>query len=686
MAQTKNTVAILLAILAAAGCAGDVGDSSGSGGQPYGGSGSGGGSGGGSGDGEDGGGGGGDDEPSVDPTYPTEHPRIYLTPNRDRLGQALTGATPTATRWKAAVDRWAAGGELWGFEAWNGALAAQLTGQASYCTRPIAEVESQVTTAEAAIAAGTAPVVSRDHNLHVGELIGDLALVYDWCFDQVTDAQKARWIAYANQAVFNVWNPTQARWGGKLFVGTGWSVNNPSNNYYYSFLRATMLLGLATRGENPAADGWITQFRDTKIDGQLLPTFDEQLEGGGSREGTGYGVAMRKLYELFDWWKATTGESLSRRTTHTRASMLAFTHQIMPTLDRIAPTGDHARDRTAPFFDYHRDYLAQLVNLFPADPLAGPIKGLLAESALPVMSMAMMYASDFLTDRTDVVAAPRDGLNTAYHADGIGELYARSGWDRAATWVNLIAGPYTESHAHQDQGSIMIYKGGWLAYDANVDTSNGLAQATGAHSLVRIESGGTTVRQVASTISKLTALHQGEGFLYASSDVTPAYKGNAAVQKVQRDLLYLLPDTVIVYDRVQTAGGTTQTWQLATPTAPAIAGASATITNGAHRLAVTRIAPAAATSTVTSLRGTETFTGGYRLDTRTTGGDQRYLHVLGVDGAVRSATASGPDGVTVSLADGRAASVTFDHDGAGATLTLDGTTHTLDATVAALSE
>ena len=33
-------------------------------------------------------------------------------------------------------------------------------------------------------------------------------------------------------------------------------------------------------------------------------------------------------------------------------------------------------------------------------------------------------------------------------------------------------------------------------------------------------------------------------------------------------MVYLQPNVVIVYDRVQTAPGTTQTWQLAAPVAP----------------------------------------------------------------------------------------------------------------------
>src|SRR6185436_16832841 len=49
-----------------------------------------------------GGGGGGGGDPTdpgttTGPTYPTAHPRIYLTPNRSRLTAALTARTPAAT-------------------------------------------------------------------------------------------------------------------------------------------------------------------------------------------------------------------------------------------------------------------------------------------------------------------------------------------------------------------------------------------------------------------------------------------------------------------------------------------------------------------------------------------------------------------------------------------------------------
>jgi Heparinase II/III-like protein len=617
----------------------------------------------------------------TEPTYPTQHPRIYLTPHRARLSAALAQGTPAASRFRTKVDQWLGGADLWGFQAWNGALLSQLTGNAAYCKKSVAEVEAQVALAEAAIAAKRPPVVASDSYLQIGELVGDLALVYDWCYSHVSSSQRTRWIAYGNQAVWNVWNFSQAKWGGTVMPWSGWSTNNPSNNYYYSFLRATMLLGLATKGENPQADAWLVKFRDEKILGQLVPTFERDLVGGASREGTGYGVSMRRLYELYLFWQATTGENLATRTGHTHASLLAFMHQTVPTLDRVAPTGDHARDVTATFFDYHRDYLQELMAIFPGSAHAQRAKALLDSSNVPAMTSAFMVAYDFINDHTGLPGQSLDGLNTAYHASGIGELYARSGWDKGATWINLIAGPYTESHAHQDQGSLMIYKGGWLVYDANVQSRSGLSQKAASHSLVRIDRSGAPLKQLTGTTSTLQALQQRDGYLHAAADVTPAYRGNSAVQKVQRELVYIEPNVVVVYDRVQTAGDTTQTWQLAMPVAPSLSGATATVANAGHTLSVTRIGSTGGAMSVYDYRADADMKGGFRLDERLPGGDQRYLHVLSLDGAVTSAVASGASGVTLSLAGGGTATVSFQRDSVGATLTWGGQTTALGAGV-----
>ncbi len=40
-----------------------------------------------------------------------------------------------------------------------------------------------------------------------------------------------------------------------------------------------------------------------------------------------------------------------------------------------------------------------------------------------------------------------------YYAEGAGHLFARTDWGKDAMWMSFVAGPYNESHAHQDQGS-----------------------------------------------------------------------------------------------------------------------------------------------------------------------------------------------------------------------------------------
>src|SRR5664279_1631103 len=134
------------------------------------------------------------------PTYPDAHPRILLGTRKADLQAALAANTPAAVRFRTVVDSWIGGNDL-GLSAWHAALLGPLTADPKYCAKAIGVVETMVTTAEAAIAAGQVPHAAGDSYYFVGEDIGDLALTYDWCFDTVTANQKTRWLAYADQAI-----------------------------------------------------------------------------------------------------------------------------------------------------------------------------------------------------------------------------------------------------------------------------------------------------------------------------------------------------------------------------------------------------------------------------------------------------------------------------------------------------
>ncbi len=623
----------------------------------------------------------GDGGPTADgpePMFPAAHPRIYLNAaNKARLAAALTANRPAATRFRDMVDSQLAGTDHYNFRSAHAALLGAVTGTARYCDYAVAQVDRYVTSEEALIAAGNRPAVAGDSYLEVGELVGDLAMTYDWCFDRVTATQRTRWLALANQAVWNVWHHETAVWNGRPASWSGWSVDNPSNNYYYSFLRATMLLGLAARGEHPDAAGWITQFRDVKLGRQLLPLFERDLVGGGSREGTGYGVAMAGLFELYDLWEASTGEPVARLTGHTRASLLAMLHSVVPTMDRIAPTGDHARDSTAALFDYHRNYLQILTYLFRDDPVARVGKWFNGHSSVPRMGQYFMYAYDFMYDEPALTElAP--GLALAYHAPGAGQIYVRSSWDTTATWLGMMAGPYTESHAHHDQGSLLVYKNEWLAYDQNIQSHSGIRQEEELHNLPRVIRNGATVRmREGAPAAQLRSLAHGARFTHLGANVTPIYDG--AVAKAEREVVFIPPDVVVVFDRIDAAADATRVFQLNSPLRPTIAGARATFTGRMSTLTVDRILPAGtgATASVVDWSSDSDMGGGFRLDVTQTGaaGKSRFLHVLSLDGGATASAASDMGtqvGVDVTLRGGGHAGVRFESDGVGGSLRLTG--------------
>lgn len=67
----------------------------------------------------------------------------------------------------------------------------------------------------------------------------------------------------------------------------------------------------------------------------------------------------------------------------------------------------------------------------------------------PVVSDAGAV-DELLMNRSALEQAPAD---LAYHAEGTGVLFARSAWDKSASWMDTVAGIYDQSHAHHDQGS-----------------------------------------------------------------------------------------------------------------------------------------------------------------------------------------------------------------------------------------
>jgi hypothetical protein len=198
-----------------------------------------------------------------------------------------------------------------------------------------------------------------------------------------------------------------------------------------------------------------------------------------------------------------------------------------------------------------------------------------------------------------------------YHAAGTGQLFSRTGWDTGAMWLQFAAGPYTQSHAHQDQGSFTLFEGDWLAVTENIWTHSGIQQGTDTNNVVRFDNGGSPVEQRYPTTSTMTVTPGVGGTVHAVANLTPAYDGSPAVTSWQRTIDFI-GHKLTVSDAFALGSGTTATFQVNTPVRPVINGRYAhagTLT--IHVLAPTNAALSALDWTTVD---PSEFDSGWRLD------------------------------------------------------------------------
>jgi hypothetical protein len=268
-------------------------------------------------------------------------------------------------------------------------------------------------------------------------------------------------------------------------------------------------------------------------------------------------------------------------------------------------------------FDYQRKLVAQAVALDPASPQAR--RGTWWLNRVKVtdggggwLTGRMRYSYDLRYDLLEKSKAEEAPGATLHDAAGAGVVFARSDWGPSASWMHLVAGPYDQSHAHQDQGSFSFYRNGWLSITANTTSSSGINQDVGVHNVIRFEQNGAVIAQRYSTSSK--SLSDNGDALQVQADLTAAYSGSGGrVRMWKRELTYTRSShSIAIADTCQIAPGVKAVWQLQLPTEP-IPQRDGSLRAG--RLRIVPMQPASPSVTVVNMRSvSREFTGGYRLE------------------------------------------------------------------------
>lgn len=477
-------------------------------------------------------------------------------------------SSPEYARFKAYVDAGVNGNFGWGFSAADPAYMYKLTGGTQYRDLAIRLVEADVVDAETEIAAGRNPPASYDSYLEIGGIIGPLAMVYSWCNDALTTSQKTRWANYANQAVWNVWHASQASWGGRSAPWNAWSVNDPLNNYYYSFMRASTWWGLAA---NPPELRYGSGNSKTLMDylrtdrWPLLTTAYAGIPGGGSLEGSGYGSSHRGLFELYQFWKDSGEGDLSNVNTHMTNSILTWLHMTVPTMDFFYPTGDQARVSEPEFYDYQRSLVLEAYHQTNNAAVMNDGGWLLQHLDNQNMQSGFNYRYNLIPD--NVASATPSALG--YRAPETGVTCARTSWTTTATLFCGLFGTYNQSHAHQEQGGFMLYKNTWLAVTNNIWSHSGLQQSTRDKNIVRFERNGSVVGQTYNrSVSVSNYTQAANGDMHLVANLTPMYSSGINWTRA----VDFVGGVLTVNDQMTLASGTTGTFQVNTPVRPTVSG------------------------------------------------------------------------------------------------------------------
>lgn len=626
-------------------------------------------------------------------TIPSQHPRLWFDSTRLARARAWYAANPFVPRDpvdgvpETYIDL---------------PLASLLSGDLTKCASPITWLMGLILDT-------TRP---GDDARWVGEAA---ILTYDWCYDALTDAQRATLIP---------------RWNGFLdaFNTNSWGgLTMPYNNYYWGFLRNTLDFAITTFGENDHAQALldsalVSRWQDSSLPWGAGSTRPLLGLGGVAPEGSQYGRYLL-AYGVVPF--VTT--SLYGREVYDESRF--FQSAVYATV-YMTPMAQSARADGSPYWDmfpfgdderwlhqdnkvydsiFLGDFMHSMAELWK-DRQVGQIAQRWVETAQPRLSLYVTAA------QTDVASVGFDTLPLDYYAPGAGTQFVKNTWDAGGTamMVQLSYGMDPPAHQHFDSGTFQLWRAGqWLtretvSYTENIVGWSGLgtvpANQTHGHNGILFHGVGAAWGTF-DGYPKVTRLETQDAYAYSATDLHDAYRNtgqyepaerdNPYVASIVREFLYLRAlDTLLVFDRLgasadsQTKVGWTgdilapeaveKTFLLHATASPTISGNVVTITAGTQQLLAHFLVPAAPTLRVVN-EGSPPV-GQYRVEADTSGSALSYFVTaleLGGPGATALAptVAEASDGFTVTLKRGALSAVVSLAKGAassGGTVSING--------------
>jgi hypothetical protein len=598
-------------------------------------------------------------------TVPAGHPRLWFN-DSDRLNRAVAYFTahPSTPDWGSPYQ-----GAL------DTALLHASTG--SDCTPAITWATGLATTPPWNPAPSEA---GSDWTRNDDEAV---AVTYDWCYDQLSAAQKTTLITNFNAYLGNV---EQQSWGG-LYGGV-WMTQN---NYFWGNLRNEFEWGMATYGDNPQADSFLQDALQTRW-AAVVSAETTTDRGGITQEGHDYGPTSNAYPLVPIATSISAGRDLFAENNFFKESLFWLIYATLPAPTHNRSVGiddwefftfgddEHSYySGNRPQVFYYGDFMTVAANYWA--PLPGGYAKQWLDQITPKQTHFTLPESTSTITPIPFSLLPRD-----FYGAGIGYLYGRKQWDTSSTVFQWQLGAGTGGgHFHYDYGNFQIWRGGyWLTREAcgysdsiaNFgNTGGGDTSHPEAHNTLFVNGMGFDWHTEVLGAPAIQRVESGSGYAYADVDLTNAYHStsnyptydNPGLAHVERELVFVRSlETTMVFDRLASkdiAGGATaakvvKTFLIHFENNPTLVdGNNVDAVNGTQDLHVTTLLPAATDArrvvNEASCSGCDSM-GLYRMEEDTSGAAQSYfLHALQArDASGSNLTASVVDSNPASTTDG----------------------------------
>ena len=538
------------------------------------------------------------------PAIPAQHPRVLITPELVKeMARKVQG--PFAEEYKALLAAAAAGPD---------GLDRQFSIPTSFMEAGLAFlIERELGRDGTPYAAKVLDIWRQPEWQKPGlaRHFGWQGLLYDWLYDAMTPAERARYGELLAEWVATWWkSPHLDMEREGWWYNQHWGPAHLDEPNHRVALLAKLFIDLAVKGNagrfESAVETNLTEFY-TRFRDEGVPALD--IMGGIWSESNGHGgygptLTVPLGYQAvqaatpFDPFRASRPGGFARE--YLRACIYA----LMPHNGKLAYIDDSSSGRAVQF--------ARAAPLFARHYRDGVARWLsdraLREGWLrnPKLQQDEVWQRIAWLPADVKPSSPKEaGWPLAYLFKGAGHVYMHSGWDDPnATWAFFGAGPSYAGHSRDDEGHFLICKRGQLVNRSGGQGHNDDCYYTGGSLVFNIvtiyhpgermirtthnENDGGMIRNVYQhpfpwDRAKLTAYwHDERVATYAAADLTRAYWAGKAFE-VTRQFLYLrgAEECFLIFDRLEaTRGDLPKHWFLHLPSEPSVSGAAEDLVPG----------------------------------------------------------------------------------------------------------